>query len=98
MVRSVLVSLLFLCLLGIAAVFAALNPGRIRLDLAFGVVEVEQSLALIGALAIGWIIGVLCVGVALLRLLQQRRSLRRALRLAEQEVQALRSIPTRDAD
>lgn len=98
MIRSVLVSLLLLGLLGCAALFAALNPGRVRLDFAFGTADVEQSLALIGALAAGWVFGVICTGLALLRVLQQRRSLRRALRLAEQEVQALRSIPVQDAD
>jgi hypothetical protein len=36
--------------------------------------------------------------VGMLRLMAQRRSLRRALRLAEQEVQALRSLPVQDAD
>lgn len=98
MVRNFLVAVLLLAFLGSAAIFAALNPGRIRLDFAFGTAEVEQSLALIAALAIGWAFGVACVGVAVLRLMQQRRSLRRALRLAEQEVQALRSLPAQDAD
>jgi hypothetical protein len=34
----------------------------------------------------------------MLRLLSQRRALQRSLRLAEQEVQALRSLPVKDAD
>ena len=98
MIRSVLVSLLVLVFVGLAALFAALNPGRIALDYAFGTVELEKSLVVIGAVALGWGFGILCAGLGILRLLAQRRSLRRALRLAEQEVQALRSLPVLDAD
>lgn len=98
MVRSVLFSLLMLALLGLAAIFAALNPGRLTLEFAFGTAEVPKSLALIAALALGWVLGLLCALLGVLRLMNQRRTLRRALRLAEQEVQALRSIPVQDAD
>ena len=98
MIRSLLVSLLVLVFAGLAAIFAALNLGRITLDFAFGAVEIEKSLAVIGAVALGWAFGMVCAGLGILRLLAQRRSLRRALRLAEQEVQALRSLPVLDAD
>ena len=98
MIRSLLVSLLVLVFAGLAAIFAALNPGRITLDFAFGMVEIEKSLAVIGAVALGWGFGMVCAALGILRLLAQRRSLRRALRLAEQEVQALRSLPVLDAD
>lgn len=98
MIRSLLVSILVLVFIGLAAVFAALNPGRIALDFAFFATETQKSLALIGALAVGWAFGLVCALFGILRLMAQRRSLRRALRLAEQEVQALRSLPVQDAD
>lgn len=98
MFRTVLFWFCLLAIMALAATFATLNPGRIRLDFAFAVFELEQSVALIAAAAVGWAFGLLCAGLALLRLLQQRRSLRRSLRLAEQEVQALRSMPVQDAD
>lgn len=98
MLRTVLLWILLLALVAIAVTFAALNPGRIVLDYAFGAVEVQQSIALIGAMALGWIFGLLSVGLGALRLMRQRRSLRRSLKLAEQEVQALRSLPVQDAD
>lgn len=98
MLRSLLLWIFLLILVALAVTFATLNPGRIVLDFAFGAVEIEQSIALIGAMTVGWIFGLLCVGGGVLRLLQQRRSLRRSLRLAEQEVQALRSMPGQDAD
>lgn len=98
MIRSLLVSILVLVFIGLAAIFAALNPGRIALDFGFVATNIEKSLAVIGAVAIGWAFGVVSALFGILRLLAQRRSLRRALRLAEQEVQALRSLPVQDAD
>lgn len=98
MIRSLLVSILVLAFMGLAAIFAALNPGRISLDFAFFATEIEKSLAIIGAVALGWAFGIACALFGILRLIAQRRSLRRALRLAEQEVQALRSLPVQDAD
>jgi uncharacterized integral membrane protein len=98
MIRSLLVTVLVLAFIGLAAIFAALNPGRISLDFAFLATEIEISLAIIGAVAVGWAFGITCALFGILRLITQRRSLRRALRLAEQEVQALRSLPVQDAD
>lgn len=98
MIRSLLVTILVLAFVSLAAVFAALNPGRITLDFAFIATEMEKSIALMVAMGIGWAFGMVCAVFGVLRLMAQRRSLRRALRLAEQEVQALRSLPVRDAD
>ncbi|MEZ5566157.1 MAG: hypothetical protein R3F24_11860 [Gammaproteobacteria bacterium] len=58
----------------------------------------EKSLALI--LASPWldIRHCLRIGWHASSMIAQRRSLRKALRLAEQEVQALRSLPAQDAD
>ena len=98
MIRSLLASLLVLVCIGLAAVFAALNPGRVTLDFAFLAIEVEKSLVIVAAVAFGWVFGITCALFGILRLMAQRRTLRRALRLAEQEVQALRSLPVQDAD
>lgn len=98
MIQNLLLAVLVLGFIALAAIFAALNPGRITLDFAFLAAEFEISLAMIGALAVGWAFGITCALFGILRLLAQRRSLRRALRLAEQEVQALRSLPVQDAD
>lgn len=98
MLRSLIYSALLLVFIGLAAVFGALNPGRISLDFAFQAIEVEKSVALMATLAVGWAFGLFCAGVGVLRLLSQRRGLQRSLRLAEQEVQALRSLPVKDAD
>jgi uncharacterized integral membrane protein len=98
MFRGLLLAVGVIGLTGVAAVFAALNPGRITIDFAFGSVETERSLALIVALAAGWVLGLVSAIAAVRRYYVERRRLQRALRLAEQEVEALRSIPVQDAD
>jgi len=89
--------LLFAVLVGIV-VFAALNPGNVELDLAFGRVEVAKPLALTAAFGAGWLFGVLCAAVVLLRSANERRRLRKSLRVAEAEARAARSLPLHDAD
>jgi uncharacterized integral membrane protein len=98
MLRTVIAAAAVIALTALAAVFAALNPGRISIDYAFGAVETERSVAIIGALVVGWLLGLGSAAAALWRHAVERRRLQRALRLAEQEVEALRSIPVQDAD
>jgi len=98
MIRNLLWSLLLILMLVTAAVFAALNTGRIDLDLAFFTVEVDKSVALLLTFAGGWLFGLACVGLVALRLLAERRRWRRASRIAEEELRALRSLPVKDAD
>jgi uncharacterized membrane protein YciS (DUF1049 family) len=98
MLRTFLVALVGLAALVLAMIFAALNPGVVSLDLGVRAVEVQKVLALAGSFALGWLFGLLCVGVILGRLWLQRRRLRRALRLAEAEIHALRRLPVQHAD
>lgn len=98
MLRTLLVAGLAVLVAVSAAIFAALNPGPITLDLAFTAVETERYVALVVALAIGWMLGLFCAAAGIRRQLIERNRLQRALRLAEQEVEALRSIPVHDAD
>ncbi len=98
MVRNILFFLVLLSGLLIATAFAALNPGIIVLDLAFFETEVAKSLALIGAFGFGWMFGLICAGLVLLKSASERRQLRKSLGLAEGEVRALRNLPIQDAD
>jgi uncharacterized integral membrane protein len=97
-VRNLLLPLLLFAALLLAVVFAALNPGAIDLDLGFVRLSLQKSLALTLAFATGWVFGMLSLGVVVLRLWQERRRLRRNLRLAEAEVRTLRSLPVEHAD
>ncbi len=98
LLRNLAYGLLLLLVLALVVVFAALNPGLVSLDLAFTTVEMQKSLAMTLAFAAGWVFGLLCAAIILLRIYAERRGLRRSVRLAEEEVRALRSLPIQDAD
>lgn len=96
--RNLLFVLLVFAGLLFATVFAALNPGLITLDLAFTEQEVPKALAFAVAFLFGWLFGLLCAGLVLLKSANDRRKLRKSLNLAEEEVRTLRSMPLHDAD
>jgi uncharacterized membrane protein YciS (DUF1049 family) len=98
MLRNILVVALVVAVLVITIVFSASNPGRIDLDLAFREVEIQKSLAFILAFGFGWAFGLFCAILLVLRFVNERRKLRKSLRLAEAEVKTLRSMPLQDAD
>ncbi len=98
MLRYVVFFLVVLVVFVVAVIFAAINPAPMILDLAFTEIEMKTSLALISFLGVGWFFGLFCVGVLLLKLLSERRQLKKALQLAEAEVKSLRSMPMQDAD
>ena len=95
--RIVFPSLLFAVLV-LAVLFAALNPGVIDVDLGFFETQVQKSLALTLAFAAGWLFGLFCLVIVIVRMIIERRRLRKALRLAEAEVHTLRSLPPAHAD
>jgi uncharacterized membrane protein YciS (DUF1049 family) len=97
MVRYVTIIVVILVAFVFAVVFAAINPEPMTLDLAVAEFQLKTSLALLAFLAVGWVFGMFCAGLMLLRALAERRQLRKALRLAEAEVKSLRSMPMQDA-
>lgn len=78
--------------------FTSLNPGNVRIDLAFGVVEPTLSLALVLAFVLGWVFGLACLAFYVFRLIAERRRLRHKLSDSESELTSLRSLPIVDAD
>ncbi len=90
--------LIVLIVFGAMLVFTSLNPGMIEVDLAFGTVESSMALAFTVAVAAGWLFGVLCMLMIVLRLVHERRQLRKALKSNESEISSLRSMPLNDAD
>jgi uncharacterized membrane protein YciS (DUF1049 family) len=95
--RTILPILLFLVLV-LAVLFAALNPGAIDVDLGLFEARVQKSLALTVAFGVGWLFGLLCLAAVVVKMILERRRLRKALRLAEAEVHTLRSLPPAHAD
>ncbi len=78
--------------------FTSINPGVVSIDLAFGTVEPTIPLALSVTFVLGWLFGILCASIYVLRLLAERRRLRASLRTSESEVSSLRNLPIADAD
>lgn len=92
-----LVFLVLVILLGML-VFTRLNPGTLDIDLAFGTVRTSMPLAFAIAFAAGWLFGLLCTAAAVMRLVNERRQLRKLLRSSESELTTLRNRPLSDAD
>lgn len=97
MVRTILILVLVIVFLSLAITFAWLNPGPVEIDFAFRRFETSQSVAFAICFAFGWLFGLLCCSGYVLSLLNQRRRLRKTVRLAESEVSNLRSLPLNDA-
>lgn len=98
MLRNVLTIVLVVLVALVAAVFASQNPGVITLDLgAIELVDARVSVAFVATFALGWLFGLLCCVYALLRLMHQRRALRRKLDATQTEISSLRSLPMHDA-
>ena len=74
------------------------NTGMIDIDRMFTSVNTSIPLAFTAAFALGWLFGILCMGFFALKLINERRVLRRSLKLTENEVSSLRSLPLSDAD
>jgi uncharacterized membrane protein YciS (DUF1049 family) len=98
MLKKIAILLIFLIILVAMLVFTRLNPGLISVDLAFAAVETSMPVAFTVTFIAGWLFGIVCSAAFVIRLINERRQLRRALQLSESEVSSLRSLPLSDAD
>ncbi len=78
--------------------FTALNTGEVSLDLAFFEGTYPISVVLAVTFVIGILFGMLCMTAFVFRMINERRALRRSLRMTESEVSSLRNLPLSDAD
>ena len=97
MIQRIVTLVVLLCIAVIAAVFASANTETIQVDLLYAVYDLPHSLVSMGAMVVGVVVGVLCASLVLVRIFNERRRLRKALRVAEAEVKSLRSLPLHDA-
>lgn len=98
MLKRIGLLLLVLIILLTILTFTALNSGTVELDLAFFAGSYPVSVVLVVTFVLGTIFGMLCMTAFVFRLINERRTLRRALRMSESEVSSLRSLPLSDAD
>jgi putative membrane protein len=98
MLKRIGLAILVVLIVIVMATFTANNTGMIDVDLAFTKVHTSIPLAFTVAFAVGWLFGVLCIGFFVLKLINERRVLRRSLKMTESEVSSLRGLPISDAD
>ncbi len=98
MLKRAGLAVLILILLVVIFTFTAMNTGRVELDLAFHKASYPISMAFAVTLVVGWLLGMLSMLAFVFRLINERRTLRRALRMSESEVSSLRNLPLTDAD
>ena len=89
---------LIIILFSVMFTFTALNTGQVQLDLGFFERSYPISVAFAATLVLGIIFGMLCMTAFVFRLINERRTLRRSLRVSESEVSSLRNLPLSDAD
>lgn len=90
----VLVAAVFLAVL----VFTYHNKGPVDVHLVFAEINTTVSVAFAVTFALGWLFGVACMAFFALRLVNEKRSLKRSLKVSQTEVSSLRNLPLADAD
>jgi putative membrane protein len=98
MLKRIGLGLLLAIILVIVFTFTALNSGTIELDMAFFAGTYSISIVVIITFIVGILFGMLCMMAFVIRIISDRRTLRRALRMSESEVSSLRNLPLSDAD
>jgi len=98
MLKRIGLLILVLVIVIMMATFTAINTGNIDIDLGFAKFNEPLPLILTATFAFGWLFGILCMGYFVLKLINERRVLRRSLRMSESEVTSLRGLPLDDAD
>ncbi len=78
--------------------FSSVNSGEIEVDLLFRSVTTSVPLAFALVFALGWLFGLACTALWAFRLVNERRTLKRSLKVSESEVSSLRNLPLTDAD
>ena len=90
----VVVALIFIAVMA----FSSVNSGEIEVDLLFRSVTTSIPLGFALVFALGWLFGLACTALWAFRLVNERRTLKRSLKVSESEVSSLRNLPLTDAD
>ena len=94
--RVLLQFLVVIIILVIASAFAALNDQVINLNYFLGYVDTHLNLIIIFSFILGALFSLALLSVTILQGRLERRRLRKALQLSNQEISNLREIPTKE--
>ncbi len=94
--RSLIKLIVAVLLMVLGAAFAIVNEQPVELDLYFVAVSMPLSMILLLALGVGILLGLLASFLYFVKIRKENADLRRHVRLVEQEVKNLRSLPIND--
>jgi len=94
--KRIIYFFLFLLLVIVGIAFAVLNAELVDLNYYFGTKQIALSLILVVAMMIGAVLGVIASTGLFVRRRRDTIKLKKAVALAEKEVNNLRAIPIRD--
>ena len=94
-VKQIITIFLFLVLLTAGILFFVRNNQSITLDYILGNIEMPFSLMFLITLFSGAVLGVLAIIPSLLRLKYEKARLERQLKIAEKEINNLRTLPVK---
>lgn len=98
MLKRIALIVVILLVAAVVFVFTSLNTGDMDVNLAFATITRPVPWVLTATFVLGWVFGILCMGFYALKLVNERRALRRSLRMSQTEVTSLRNLPLSDAD
>lgn len=90
-------SMIVLAVFILGFAFAWLNTSTIEINYLAGRTEIQISFALFIALVVGWVLGIVSSAALLFRQRREISRLKREIKLAETEVNNLRTLPVKDA-
>ena len=97
-IKYILWAIVILAIVVAVFAFSSVNTGEIEVDLLFQSYTTSIPVAFTVVFALGWLFGLACTALWAFRLVNERRTLKRSLKVSESEVSSLRNLPLTDAD
>jgi len=94
--KLILKLVVFLVVAVVGISFAARNASEVQLNYYFGILTAPLSLVVVGAIALGAVLGVLASLGMVLSQKREMAKLRRSMKLTEKELSNLRALPMKD--
>ena len=98
MLKRISIILVVISIFFLVIYFTSINQNSIRIDFGFVVFEPSVVLGVSSVFILGWIFGLLCSMVYIIKLTNEQRNLRNNLKDTQSELSVLRQLPTEDAN
>ena len=98
MLKRISIILVVISIFFLVIYFTSINQNSIRIDFGFVIFEPSVVLGVSLIFILGWIFGLLCSMVYIIKLTNEQRNLKSNLKDAQSELSVLRQLPTKDAN